>query len=325
MRLFLLVLLAPLAARAHATSISYSELTIDGSSVRGELRFSLPDLQTQGPVDPARLDPAALRPLALDPFVLSQEGRPCALAPGFTARMDGPDGVSLQASWTCPLPVRTLAVRVGFLDSFPLGHTHLSRVVLAPGEVVQRVAQADAPSFEITASSTDSGALRFLLLGAEHVALGPEHLAFLLLLVLLGAGRLEQARVVASFTLAHCIAVLLSALAGLALPARPLDAALALLVIAAGADNFWRPGPAVQRRWGFAAALGAVHGLGFEGVLPRASLAAGMVPFSLGLLAAQAALLAAAWPLRAVLLRHARAGAGAAAAGAILWLIARLR
>jgi hypothetical protein len=343
-RLALLVLLAPAAALAHATSISYSELSVDGSTVRGELRFSLPDLQTQGPVDPARLDPALLRPLVLDPFVISQDGKPCALAPEVVARMDGPDGVTLQASWTCPAPVRTFAVRVGFIDSFPLGHTHLSRVVLGPGEVAQRVAQADSPSFEVTASSggtSSSGAPRFALLGLMHIWLGPEHLAFLLALVLLcsaaGEGRgaraaVEPLRVVTAFTLAHSIAVLLSALGPLALPARPLDLLLGLLVAAAGLENLWalrnpaRAVHALERRWVLASVLGAVHGLGFSGVLPRASLASGMLPFSLGLEAGQVALLAAAWPLRGWLRpRVARAGSAAAVVLALLWLAARLR
>lgn len=347
-KLALLVLLAPAAALAHATSISYSELSVDGSTVRGELRFSLPDLQTQGPIDPARLDPAVLRQLALDPFVISQDGKPCALGPEVVPRMDGPDGVTLQASWICPAPVQKFSVRVGFLDSFPLGHTHLSRVVLGPGEVAQRVAQADSPSFEVTASGGgSSGTLRFLLLGGEHIALGPEHLAFLLALLLLGGALAEQAgvatalaeqvRAVTAFTVAHSVAVLLAALASVALPARPLDVLLAVLVAAAGAENLWalrartaiesRTG-ALQRRWMLAAALGAVHGLGFAGVLPRAALASGMLLFSLGLEAGQLAILAAAWPLRGWLRKQAmvaRAGSAGALAIALLWLMARLR
>ncbi len=351
--LALLVLLAPAAALAHATSISYSELSVDGSTVRGELRFSLPDLQTQGPVDPARLDPALLRPLVLDPFVISQDGKPCALSPSVMPRMDGPDGVTLEATWTCPAKVQTFAVRVGFLDSFPLGHTHLSRVVFGPGEAAQRVAQSDSPSFEVTGSggASSSGAPRFALLGLEHIWLGPEHLAFLLALLLLAAADragapprdraraaasalAEPLRVVTAFTLAHSIAVLLSALGPIALPSGALDVLLALLVAAAGLENLWalRKAPrevrAMQRRWVLASALGAVHGLGFTGVLPRASLASGMLPFSLGLEAGQVAIFAAAWPLRDWLQRRplvAHAGSAAAVALALLWLAARLR
>ena len=332
-RLALLAMLAPTAALAHATSISYSELSVDGSTVRGELRFSLPDLQTQGPVDPARLDPAALRRLAVEPFVVSQDGKPCALGEGVVARMDGPDGVTLQASWTCPAPVRRFSVRVAFLDSFPLGHTHLSRVVLGPGEVAQRVAQADQPGFEVTATGGgggSSGSPRFLLLGIEHVLLGPEHLAFLLLLVLLGGPLTEQARVVTAFTLAHSISLLVAALAPMALPARALDLMLGGLVLVAAAENFTTRAtePALRRRWALAAVLGLVHGLGFSGVLPRGSLASGMLPFSLGLESAQLAVVAAALPLLARLRRNrwlGRAGAAAAAVLAAAWLVLRLR
>ncbi len=362
-KLALLLLLAPAAALAHATSISYSELSVDGSTVHGELRFSLPDLQTQGPIDPARLDPAVLRPLVLDPFVISQDGKPCLLSPSIAARLDGSDGVTLLASWACPAPVRTFAVRVGFLDSFPLGHTHLSRVVLGPGEVAQRVAQADSPSFEVTANggASSSGGVRFLLLGIEHSAFGPEHLAFLLALLILGSalgerqarplansewGSLreraaatffafaEPLRVITAFTVAHSIAVLLAALGPIALPSRALDVLLALLVAVAGAENLWalRRGPrsliALQRRWVLASALGAVHGLGFAGLLPRAVLALGMLPFSVGLEAGQLGMVAAAWPLRGWLRRHplvARAGSAATVVIALLWLAARLR
>src|SRR5260370_914020 len=159
-------LLGPRAARAARASVSYSELEVRGREVRGTLRFALADLRTQVEVDAQRLPAAALERLLLASFLLKASGQPCALQPGSTAAPDGPDGAALHAAWLCPAAIETLSVRVGFLDFFPAGHAHLSRIGFGDGEVSQRVAQVEDPSFAAPRTRRAAPEPRpFLLLG----------------------------------------------------------------------------------------------------------------------------------------------------------------
>lgn len=305
-----LFLLVPRTAWAHATSISYSELTLDGRTVHGVLRFSLQDLQTQAPLDPKHLDPRALRQLVIEPFALREQGRPCEISGDVQAAMDGPDGVTIEASWTCPAPPEKLLVRVGFIDSFPIGHTHLSKITLAAGEIAQRVAQADEPSFEVQhATGPLQAAGRFLLLGVEHIFTGYDHIAFLVALLLLGGTLRALVKIVTAFTVAHSITLALAALEILAPSSRIVEPMIAVSIIYVGLEDLWalrarKADAALAHRWMLTFAFGLVHGFGFASVLrelqlPRKSLAIGLVTFNLGVELGQICIVAALLPLLA--------------------------
>jgi hydrogenase/urease accessory protein HupE len=305
-RLAAAALLLPAAALAHQTSVSFSELEVHGREVTGVLRFALADLRTQMPLEPAQvpqLAPALTR-LLVEPFAL----RGCALQPGVEAASDGEDGVTLRARWLCDAPVEDLSVRVGFLDSLPAGHAHLSRIRFGARELSQRVAQADEPSFEVhRARSVSQDAWRFLLLGIEHIFTGYDHIAFLIGLLLLG-GRLKAlVKIVTAFTLAHSITLALATLDVLAPSPRIVEPLIAASIVYIGVENLWaiRKGAAdsaLRHRWMVTFAFGLVHGFGFAAVLrelelPRTALATGLVSFNVGVEVGQVCIVVAALPL----------------------------
>ena len=334
--------LAPGAAQAHATSVSYSELTVDGHTVRGVLRFSLQDLQTQAPIDPKKLDPRVLRKLVIEPFALLAQGRPCAPPADVQAAMDGPDGVTVQGSWTCESQPERLTVRVGFIDSFPMGHTHLSKITLGAGEIAQRVAQADEPSFDVQHTTGPlQAAGRFTLLGVEHIFTGYDHIAFLVALLLLGGTLRELVRIVTAFTVAHSITLALAALEILSPSSRIVEPMIAVSIIFVGLEDLWalrarRAAAALSHRWMITFAFGLIHGFGFASVLrelqlPRKSLAIGLVTFNLGVELGQLCIVAAMLPLLAWLRRKpwfaqtgVRALAAIISALGAFWLVQRV-
>jgi hydrogenase/urease accessory protein HupE len=304
MRILAVALLLPAAAFAHQTTVSYSELTVHGRRIDGVLRFSLADLRTQMQLQPPDLPAPALTRLLLDPFSL----KGCALQPGAAAQMDGEDGVALRASWLCAAPVEELIVRVGFLESFPIGHTHLSRIAFGPTEISQRVAQADEPSFEVHRSrSVAAEAWRFLLLGIGHIFTGYDHIAFLIGLLLLGGTLIELVKIVTAFTIAHSVTLALAALDIVAPSPRIVEPLIAASIVYVGVENLWalrtsRAASALRHRWMITFAFGLVHGFGFASVLrelelPRAVLATGLVSFNLGVEVGQVAIVLAAVPL----------------------------
>jgi hypothetical protein len=150
----------------------------------------------------------------------------------------------------------------------------------------------------------------------RHIALGTDHLLFLLSLLLpavlrRSGGRWEPERalraagagvlrVVTAFTLAHSLTLSLAALGVLRLPSRLVETAIAASVVLAAANNLW---PCVGgRRWLAAFGFGLVHGLGFASVLaglglPRTALVASLLAFNLGVELGQLAFVAALWPI----------------------------
>jgi len=339
MRVLALLLLLPATALAHQPSVSYSELSARGREIAGTLRFSLADLRGQMRLeDPSAPPLPALTRLVVEPVAIKASGLPCALQPRVTAEPDGEDGLALHARWICPGEASDLAVRVGFLETFPGGHTHLSRIDFGEGELSQRVAQREDPSFEARRAGSARGAFgRFLVLGIEHIFTGYDHLAFLIGLLLLGGSAWELVKIVTAFTAAHSLTLALAALGLVTPPARAVEPLIAASIVYVGMENLWalRRGSAEQalrHRWILTFAFGLVHGFGFAAVLrelqlPRAALASGLVSFNIGVECGQICIVLAALPL---LRRFRRAPAFAPAASVCVlvlggfWLVSRL-
>lgn len=337
-RRWLLFLLAPTAALAHQTSVSFSELSVHGREVDGLLRFALADLRARMEIDPQHLPLPALTHLLLESFVLKASGRPCALQPDASASLEGEDGLFLRARWICSEPVDDLSVRVGFLDSFPIGHAHLARISFGPDEVTQRAAQADDPWFEARRSRSAAQAFpRFLFLGIEHIFTGYDHVAFLIGLLLLGGTVRELVKIVTAFTLAHSLTLALAALDVFAPSPRIVEPLIAASIVFIGLENLWalrkrQAASALRHRWMVTLAFGLVHGFGFASVLrqlqlPRALLATGLLSFNLGVECGQLAIVLVALPLVRRLRRFRpfapATSAGVAALG-MVWLGQRL-
>jgi hypothetical protein len=165
----------------------------------------------------------------------------------------------------------------------------------------------DAPSMTIP---TDRSSSRFVLarthvsLGFTHILGGPDHLLFLLGLVLLvgrdaAPGRraraLEMARTVTAFTVAHSLTLALAVVGVVHVPPAPVEATIALSVLLLAVE-LARPTAAPSRwpPWLVALACGLLHGFGFAGALARVGLPAGQIPgallaFNLGVEAGQLA------------------------------------
>ena len=159
--------------------------------------------------------------------------------------------------------------------------------------------------------SIADAARRYLGLGIEHILLGVDHLLFVFGLLLLVRGPWMLIKTITAFTLAHSITLALATLGFVAVPARPVDAAIALSIMFLGAEILrarqGRPGLAASRPWIVAFAFGLLHGLGFAGALTELGLAPGEIPLALlffnigveiGQLMFVGACLALAWALR---------------------------
>ncbi len=77
----------------------------------------------------------------------------------------------------------------------------------------------------------------FVLSGIEHILIGPDHILFLIGLLLLGGTLSRLALIVTSFTIGHSITLSLAALDILSPSARFIEPLIALTIVVVGADN----------------------------------------------------------------------------------------
>ena len=168
---------------------------------------------------------------------------------------------------------------------------------------------------------------KFVPAGIHHILIGPDHLLFLIGLLLLGGSVKHLLVLVTGFTLAHSITLSLAVLGVVTPPGRLVEAAIALSIIYVGVDNLLSRGGKDVRVW-IAAVFGLIHGFGFASVLremglPREALGWSLFSFNLGVEIGQLAVVAVvASALLTLWSRNPAAGRRVAYAGSILVIAA---
>ncbi len=334
--------LVPGLAHGHQAGLSYGAYALDSSVLDVVLRIPTTEVAAafSGLAAPEALHarvPVELPRALFADLAIVQGARPCELL-ATDGRPEAPDGLRLAATYRCPGGAEPLDVRLGFVARMAPGHVHLARV--EAGGTQEHVVDARHLGFRVEARGEGLGrAASFVRLGIEHILTGWDHLAFLLALLLAGAGLKEALRTVTGFTVGHALTLALATLGALRPPAAVIEPLIAAsIVFAAGANlrELRRREPRGARRWPIAAAFGLVHGFGFAGALlelrlPRAGLFTALLSFNAGVELGQAAIVALAVPIL-VWLRRSRlfATAGLATASAAIgcagavWLVERI-
>lgn len=222
---------------------------------------------------------------------------------------------SVTTRWTVRCGSEGLVGRTVGVEGLATGKTDaLVRITLADGRVVQGVLRGSDPELRIPARP---GRLDVFVsygkLGVEHILSGPDHLLFVLgLLLLVGSPRL-LVRTITAFTVGHSITLALAVLGIVAIPSRPIEVGIAasVFLLAVELTRAARPAPTLLRRapYVMAGAFGLLHGLGFAGALSEVGLPSGEIPLALlsfnvgielGQLAFVAVILGAGWLIRRV-------------------------
>jgi hypothetical protein len=162
----------------------------------------------------------------------------------------------------------------------------LVRIHLADGRLIQAVLRADSPSLTVTAQSGWRAVFRtYLALGLGHILTGPDHLLFLLGLVLLVHGWRPLVETVTAFTLGHSVTLSAVALGVVHIAPRPVEALIALTIFAVAIelarDIEGRALSIGRTPWMMACGFGLLHGLGFAGALAQIGLPPNEIPLAL--------------------------------------------
>ncbi len=130
-----------------------------------------------------------------------------------------------------------------------------------------------------------SVATEYLKLGVEHILLGPDHLLFVLALLIITLGGWKLVKTVTAFTVAHSITLGLATLGFVHVPQTPVEAVIALSIVFVAAEivhaRNGRPGVTARAPWLVAFVFGLVHGFGFAGALSEIGLPHGQIPLAL--------------------------------------------
>jgi len=332
---------------AHTVPFSYLDIHIESSAVSGtlilhdfdvahELGLQTPDAL----LDPGLLhdqEPRIVR-FVSERLTLVVDGHVVPLA--FTGAHPPTDRSSIELSWrasTNSAPGHVIAKGV----LFPYDPNHQTFVNIYEGDRLARqyIVNDRSPMLEYYAGNRQ-GAFAvfkaFTASGIHHIAIGPDHILFIIGLLLLGGSLMRLLGIVSAFTVGHSITLSLAALGLVTPPARIIEPAIALSIVYVGADNLLAAGGRDARPW-IALFFGLVHGFGFASVLreiglPPRALGISLFSFNIGVEIGQAlivvvvaSVLALMRRRRPQLARHlATAGSIFVIVAGVYWFVQRI-
>ncbi|HEV7733262.1 MAG TPA: HupE/UreJ family protein [Candidatus Binatia bacterium] len=246
------------------------------------------------------LDPALLSLRAVGPGVFDVTWHVSALRlPGADVRPELPahcrrtsqddaqtDGDRVTLRWTVDCGAQGLAGDTITVRDLGVAKINaLVRIERPGGTAIQAVLSPRAPSFTVPERPSLWTVVHdYVVLGIEHILSGPDHLLFVLGLMLLVPTTKLLVQTITAFTLGHSITLSAAALGLAHVPSRPVEVLIAASVLLL-ATELARDGGgrSLLRRfpWVIAIAFGLLHGFGFAGALAEAGLPAEDVPLAL--------------------------------------------
>ncbi len=290
-----LLLAAP--ASAHPVPFSYLDLEVGDAAVEGRIRVHLVDLApVLGLADAQALLDEEVRNAhraAIERYLASrivfEKGAFERARWGAMAVVD--DNEAIELSFTIPgRPEGALSLDTNL---FPRDPNHQTFINVYEDDELRQQFILSATTDPVTYyRGTTAGALAvmetFIPSGVHHIAIGPDHILFLVGLLLLGGSLRRLVAIVTMFTVGHSITLTLAALDIVNPPGWLIEPAIALSIVVVGADNLLQTKEQGRdlRAW-VAGVFGLVHGFGFANVLrefglPQEALGWSLFSFNVG-------------------------------------------
>lgn len=309
-----LCLMTAAAAAAHPAPFSYLDLHLNAAGLTGTLVMhdldAAHDLGVKdadsllAPAEAARVRDALVA-LVGPRLSLTLDGSPATITWGAIDVVPDRQSLRLAFSVSNGRPGH-IALRAYIFPYDPIHQTFIN-IYEDSALKLQVILDASHQTTEYYSGSTQGHwavVKTFVISGIEHILIGPDHILFLIGLLLLGGTLPRLALIVTSFTIGHSITLSLAALDIVSPPARLIEPLIALTIIVVGADNLLvlrarkqselsvpsaALGNAAEtdlRPW-LAVAFGLIHGFGFAYVLkefglPQAALGWSLFAFNLG-------------------------------------------
>ena len=272
-------------------------------------------------------------------LALEADGKPVTTEAESLLRDDNNRTVLLDTKASLLTPSR-LALSQRLFPEDPQSRTIV--LLYSDGKLVREtVLDARQPRFEWSkaqeSESVFSVARRFVLEGISHIFTGPDHILFVVGLLLLGGTLRQLLKIVTAFTLAHSVTLCLAATKTVTLSPSIVEPLIALSIVAVGVETLLaKPGERDVRAL-MALGFGLIHGFGFAGALaevglPKEALGVSLGAFNVGVELGQMTIVLAVAPALMLLQKHhPRAGRRATIAGCVtvillgsLWFLQRI-
>lgn len=238
---FVLLLLAVLpSAQAHSLGTSFSQwrLAADGEA---EVTARVSTLQlSRLQLDPRYTPNYAAEVgavLARDLQLWSASAR---CEPADVQARETDDGW-VEASWRlhCTEP-GARRIRTRLFEAVAPSHLHFVRADVEGQPPVERLLSFAEPSLVLSTEPPAQGSLRhFIGIGIAHILGGWDHLAFVLMLILLAASLREVALVASGFTLAHSLTLAAATLGWVHVEQGRIEAMIGFSILLVAAENLW--------------------------------------------------------------------------------------
>jgi len=321
----ILGLLAP-PVHAHPIPFSYLDLRLNAGQIEGALVAHIVDLAHDLNVEPPEklLDPEvaeakkdAIAELVRARLTLLADGQPLALELLRVEPLSDRQALSIELRLDTNLKPSALRIQCALFPYDPQHQTFLN-VYEEDRLVHQEIFTQDHQIFVYRPGGRQgwmSVVKEFIPAGVYHIFTGPDHILFIVGLLLMGGSLLRLLSIVTAFTIAHSITLSLAALNVINPPPRLIEPAIALSIIYVGIDNLMVGKTGRDVRAWIAFFFGFVHGFGFAAVLrefglPRQALGWSLFSFNFGVEIGQACIVVVVATLLAALRNRNRALAG---------------
>ena len=207
------LMFGPQMASAHSKSVSYSDWSITGDSeivARVRIPARITTLLLRDAADQTAFEAATdyvVRNLRLEEGSAECDriGVPQALA-------GTPDTLIFEVRFKCPGTgeIDTLSMQYGAFFEYSARHLHFVRAYLSDGSVFETVvttSRRSARIFQEPLSDETGHRPSFFIIGVEHILSGPDHILFVLGLLLIATSRRDLLMVITGFTIGHSLSL----------------------------------------------------------------------------------------------------------------------
>ena len=302
---------------AHPVPFSYLDLRLNSGRIEGTLIAHVVDLAHEFNIDSPEsiLDPRVAQSkkdeigeIIRTRLKMLADGQPLEVELVSVEPVPDRQGVSCELRFNTNVKPAALRIQCALFPYEPEHQTFLN-VYEEDRLSHQEIFSLDHQSFVYRTGERQgrmSVVREFVPAGIYHIFTGPDHILFIIGLLLMGGSLLRLLSIVTAFTIAHSITLSLAALNIVDPPSQLIEPAIALSIIYVGIDNLMVGKTGRDVRAWIAFFFGFVHGFGFAGVLrefglPSQALGWSLFSFNFGVEIGQACIVVVVASLLAAL------------------------
>jgi hypothetical protein len=233
----LLVLWAA-GAQAHTKSETHSVWQVAGTVIHLSFTIPLPESKRLAKSDEEQPPDARVLEYLQQHLSVGSAKSLCSATPG-RALAATQQFRRFEMTFTCPSDADIKLHSSAFFELVP-SHVTFAQIETGDGQFVEQLFTRDQQEVDASlggAQLRDAGFIEYVRLGIMHILTGPDHMSFLLGLVLISRRLRDLVFVVTGFTIGHSITLALAVTGILRPHAEYIDALVALTIAMIGAEN----------------------------------------------------------------------------------------